>query len=158
MGSPWLAKSCIQRISGPVSARRASFAPITSGSLVGSLRALEPGRSWSDSHGINIRPHGAFTRDNYLKPGKIYKLNVMLAPRVTQVQPGYSLRLTITTRAPTSSCRAGLGSNPCYPTVSQQATLPGMANNPASAQLARYKKSKYCTKKNQLDSVLRGMQ
>lgn len=99
---------------------------LTSGSLVGSLRALEPGRSWADGRGIDIRPYGSFSRDSYLQPGKIYELNIALAPRVTQVEPRDSLRLTITTQAATSTCKAALGSDPCFPTSPQRATLPGV--------------------------------
>lgn len=98
---------------------------LTSGSLVGSLRALDPSRSWVNHQGIDIRPYGRFTQDDYLKPGRAYKLSIGLSPRVAQLAPGHSLRLTITTQTPPAQCTTTLGVDPCFPTAPQRQTLPG---------------------------------
>lgn len=102
-----------------------SSTTITSGSMVGSLRALDQSRSWFTKRGIDIRPYGTFTRDDYLSPGKAYRLDIQLEPRVTQIAPGHSLRLTIITQEPASACTALLGTDPCFPTAPQKKTLPG---------------------------------
>jgi hypothetical protein len=98
---------------------------LSSGSLVGSLRALDPSRSWFDRRGVNIRPYGSFTADEYLAPGKNYALTFRILPRVAQLPPGHALRLTITTQTPVADCGALLGTDPCFPTVPQTQTLPG---------------------------------
>ncbi len=98
---------------------------LSSGSLVGSLRALDGSRSWFDNRGVNIRPYGSFVADNYLVPGKDYQLTFRILPRVAQLAPGHALRLTITTQTPAADCGAVLGTDPCYPTAPQALTLPG---------------------------------
>jgi hypothetical protein len=98
---------------------------LSSGSLVGSLRALDGARSWYDSRGINIRPYGSYTSDEYLLPGKPYELVFRILPRVAEIAPGHSLRVTFTTQTPVTDCAGALGTDPCYPTAPQALTLPG---------------------------------
>jgi uncharacterized protein len=98
---------------------------LTSGSLVGSLRALDLPRSWFDDQGIDIRPYGSFATDHSLVAGKVYTLSLEVSPRVAQLAPGHSLRLTITTQMPATGCGALLGVDPCFPTAPQVQTLPG---------------------------------
>jgi predicted acyl esterase len=98
---------------------------LTSGNLVGSLRALDLGRSWFDRHGIDIRPYGDFHTDHYLKPEKPYRLDFPLSQRLASIAPGHSLRVVLTTQTPLASCGTLVGRDPCFPTAPQQATLPG---------------------------------
>jgi predicted acyl esterase len=102
-----------------------SATKLSSGSLVGSLRALDGSRSWFDEHGVNIRPYGSYVANDYLAPGKNYELTFRILPRVAQLAPGHALRLTITTQTPTADCGAVLGTDPCFPTAPQALTLPG---------------------------------
>ncbi|QIQ06264.1 CocE/NonD family hydrolase [Streptomyces liangshanensis] len=98
---------------------------ITSGSLVASLRALDPNRSWRDAKGVVVRPYGTFGADRYLRPGRVYDLTIGLSPRAVRIAPGHALRLTLTTRTPEADCSAPLGVDPCFPTDPQRRTLPG---------------------------------
>jgi uncharacterized protein len=102
-----------------------SATKLSSGSLVGSLRALDGSRSWYDKRGVDIRPYGSFDADHYLIPDRNYELAFRVLPRVAQLAPGHSLRLTITTQTPAADCGALLGVDPCYPTAPQARTLPG---------------------------------
>jgi predicted acyl esterase len=98
---------------------------LAAGSLVGSQRALDRSRTWYDAAGHAIRPYGTFTGDEYLTPGKRYRLEFPMSSRVAEVAPGHALRLTVTTQTPASECGQLLRFAPCYPTVPQQRTLPG---------------------------------
>jgi uncharacterized protein len=102
-----------------------SATELASGSLVGSLRALDGSRSWLDDRGANIRPYGRYTADEPLVPGRTYALTFRILPRVAQLAPGHALRLTITTQTPATECANVLGTDPCFPTAPQARTLPG---------------------------------
>lgn len=102
-----------------------SATELTSGSIVGSLRALDGSRSWFDKRRVDIRPYGSFDVDEYLVPGRNYELSFRILPRVAQIAPGHALRLTITTQTPVAECGAVLGVDACYPTAPQARTLPG---------------------------------
>src|SRR5262249_25491506 len=71
------------------------------------------------------RPYGTFSGDDYLVPGKDYRLAFPMSARVAAVAPGHALRLTVTTQTPAAVCQAQLGTAPCFPTAPQQRTLPG---------------------------------
>lgn len=98
---------------------------LTTGSIVGSSRQLEAGRSWFDDSGINIRPYGNYLSDSYLVPGTNYELSFRILARVAQLAPGHALRLTLTTQTPEADCVNVLGTDPCYPTAPQALSLPG---------------------------------
>jgi hypothetical protein len=98
---------------------------LSSGSIVGSLRALDGSRSWFDERGVNIRPYGSYIADDYLVPQQDYELTFRILARVAQIAPGHALRLTITTQTPAADCAAVLGTDPCHPTAPQALTLPG---------------------------------
>jgi predicted acyl esterase len=102
-----------------------SATKLTSGSLVGSLRALDGSRSWFDDRGANIRPYGRYTADEPMVPGTDYALTFRILPRVAQLAPGHALRLTLTTQTPAADCAGALGTDPCFPTAPQARTLPG---------------------------------
>jgi predicted acyl esterase len=102
---------------------------LTEGSVVGSLRELDPERSWTDAGGTPSWPYQKLDRDAYLTPDKVYRYDIVLEPRQWGVTPGHRLRLDITTKTPGSDCPgpevAGNGNSPCYLTAPQQATIPG---------------------------------
>lgn len=98
---------------------------LTRGSFVASLRELDPNRSWVDDRGTRVRPYGTFDRDQYLTPGDPVRLDIALDPRMAEIAPHHSLRVVLTTQAPTADCAAALGTDPCFPTLPQEETLPG---------------------------------
>lgn len=99
--------------------------PLAAGNLVASLRALDRQRTWYDRAGHAVRPYGTFTGDDYLQPGRPYRLEFPMSSRVAEVAPGHALRLTITTQTPANECGVLLGHRPCHPTAPQRRTLPG---------------------------------
>lgn len=99
---------------------------LTRGSVVASLRELDPHRTWTDEGGTPIRPYGTFDRDQYLTPDLPVRLDIALDPRTAQIAPGYALRLVLTTQTPAAKCSQSLGTDPCFPTVPQRETLPGV--------------------------------
>ncbi|WP_341702833.1 CocE/NonD family hydrolase [Ferrovibrio sp.] len=100
---------------------------LTSGTVLGSLSALDPARSWSDPDGVPVRPYGKHIADEPVPTGAIRKYDFSISPRFVAVPAGSKLRLTVTTQAPTASCPPTLllGSDPCYPTATQTASLSG---------------------------------
>lgn len=71
---------------------------VSSGALLGSLRALDSGRSWRQNGKLILpwHPYSAGTvRD--MTPGALERLDVELYPTVARVAPGDRLRLVITT-------------------------------------------------------------
>ena len=71
--------------------------PISSGALLGSLRALDPRLSWR-LHGRLILPwhpySSASSRD--MKPGTVERLDVEVYPTVARIAPGERLRVELT--------------------------------------------------------------
>jgi predicted acyl esterase len=104
-------------------------AQIATGSLVGSMRAINPQQSWFDRHGVLIQPAHPFLADNYVPAGQTARYDITLYPAVWSLPAGDALRLTLSTQEPTSACAsfltALLPAIPCLPTAPQLATLPG---------------------------------
>ena len=72
--------------------------PLTTGALLGSLRALDPRLTWRSDGAIILPAHpytAASARD--LRPGTAERLDVEVYPTVARLAPGDRLRLTITT-------------------------------------------------------------
>jgi len=102
---------------------------LTSGTLIGSMRAIDTQRSWTDQAGNMILPTHPFTGDDYVPAGTIARYDIKLAPTVWAIRPGDSLRLTLTTQEPAANCTSLLSALapavPCLLTAPQRATLPG---------------------------------
>jgi uncharacterized protein len=101
---------------------------LTTGNVVGSLRALDQQRNWYDQDGVDIRPYGTFAADSYLTPGQPELFQFTLRPVVATVAPGDSLRVVVTTQTPDSVCTGWTLADseaPCAPTPQQTQTLPG---------------------------------
>jgi uncharacterized protein len=100
---------------------------ITNGAVLGSQRALVAGSSWTDVHGTPVRPLLAQNSDNYLMPGRIYRLEIALYPTQWAVTPGDHLRVTLSTQTDAALCQstALTLAQPCVLTTPQAATLPG---------------------------------
>ncbi len=102
---------------------------IATGSLLGSMRAIDPQQSWLDRDGVMIQPLHPFSVDSYLPAGHTARYDISLDSAVWSLPAGDSLRLTLSTQEPTSACSsqltALLPAIPCLLTTPQQATLPG---------------------------------
>lgn len=98
---------------------------LTTGAVLGSLRANDPARSWADANGVPTRPYGKYTADEYVPAGTIQQYDFLISPRFAAITPGNKLRVTITTQTPTADCSPVLGVDPCFPTAPQLNTLTG---------------------------------
>jgi len=93
---------------------------------LGSQRAEVSSLNWDDKNGALIRPWWRQTKDQYLKPGKVYRLDFWFGPTLYKIAPGHRLRLTIDTEMSTAVCQSIVfGNEPCYLTAPQQKTLAG---------------------------------
>jgi putative CocE/NonD family hydrolase len=72
--------------------------PLTSGALLGSLRATTASRSWK-SHGVMLMPYHPYTKVSChpVVPGKITRYDIEIFPTLATIAKGNSLRLTLST-------------------------------------------------------------
>ncbi|CUU55104.1 hypothetical protein Ga0074812_104185 [Parafrankia irregularis] len=99
---------------------------ITSGSLVGSMSALDEDSSWRDSNGDLTLPVHPYTEDTTVRPGEVGRYDIKINPTLWSVAPGHSLRLVLSTQASSDDCGGLLGTpQPCAYTAAQQASLTG---------------------------------
>ncbi|MDF0541768.1 CocE/NonD family hydrolase C-terminal non-catalytic domain-containing protein [Sphingobium sp. H39-3-25] len=102
---------------------------ITQGVMIGSLRRLDAAKSWRDENGLPIWPWQTLDKDQFLKPGRVYTLDIYLEPRQWAILSGHRLKLQLTTAADPSACpgpeKASPGNDPCYLTDIQKGTIPG---------------------------------
>ena len=102
---------------------------MTHGDLLGSLRAVDPLKTWFDRDGLVTLPAHPYAADVFLTPGAVNRYDIKVFPTVWSIQPGHSLRLTLSTQSDPSTCQSGLSllveNRPCLLTAPQQATLPG---------------------------------
>jgi predicted acyl esterase len=102
---------------------------IATGSLLGSLRAINQQQSWFDRHGLLIQPAHPFLANNYVRARRTVPYDLTIYPAVWSLPAGHAVRLTLSTQEPTSACMsfltALLPAVPCLLTAPQQATLPG---------------------------------
>ncbi|MDF0541432.1 CocE/NonD family hydrolase [Sphingobium sp. H39-3-25] len=102
---------------------------VTKGAMIGSMRALDPRKTWKDAAGKTILPWQTLTGDAYLKPASTYRFDLQLEPRQWGVLPGHRIRLLLTTKPHASECpgpqKRASGNSPCYLTDVQKSTIPG---------------------------------
>lgn len=98
---------------------------LSHGAVLSSLSANVEDRLWSDDNGTPVRPYGAYNHDSFVTAGKVEKYDWAMQPIFAQIPPGGKLRLVFTTQTPTSQCQSILGTDACYPTTPQNATLGG---------------------------------
>jgi predicted acyl esterase len=99
---------------------------ITTGALLGSLRALDEIRTWRDDAGVLSRAYHPFDADDFVPAGQVARYDVALLPRMWSVAPGHSVRLTLSTQAAAGDCASGVP-YPCALNGPQQRTVPGGA-------------------------------
>jgi len=74
-------------------------APLTSGALLGSFRAVDPANSWLATDGRPLLPFHPYTRASVIPvtPGAVTRYDIEINPIVADLRPGHRLRLTLTT-------------------------------------------------------------
>jgi predicted acyl esterase len=72
--------------------------PLSEGALLGSLRAVDPKRSWT-SHGITLLPYHPYTlaSSHPVTPGKVTKYEIEIYPTLATIGKGDRLRVTLST-------------------------------------------------------------
>jgi putative CocE/NonD family hydrolase len=72
--------------------------PLTEGALLGSLRAVDPARSWRQ-HGVVVLPYHPLTKASArpVTPGKLTSYQIEIFPTLVTIPKGNRLRLTIST-------------------------------------------------------------
>jgi putative CocE/NonD family hydrolase len=73
--------------------------PLTSGALLGSMRAVDPSKSWVGTDGAYLLPYHPYTQVSQTPviPGKITRFDVEIFPSFAEVPAGWRVRLTLTT-------------------------------------------------------------
>jgi predicted acyl esterase len=66
---------------------------VTKGSVLGSQRKLDARKSWTDTDGKAVWPRPLLVKDEYMKPGQSYRMDISLLPRQWSILLGHSLRL-----------------------------------------------------------------
>jgi uncharacterized protein len=129
-------------------ARDGTVTTLTSGTVLGSMSENDPDRSWLDGSGTPVRPYGLYDVDRYTPAGTIKKYDFAISPRFVHIAAGNKLRVVFTTQTPTSKCSPVLGTDPCYPTAPQTASLSASmvtlyhgGSNPSSINLPLLKAS-----------------
>jgi putative CocE/NonD family hydrolase len=70
--------------------------PLTEGALIGSLRAVNQGRSWSE-HGMTVLPYHPYTKASAsaVTPGRVTEYQIEIFPTLATIGAGDRLRLTL---------------------------------------------------------------
>ncbi len=73
--------------------------PLTSGALLGSLRAVNPRRSWTGGDGGYLLPYHPLTAASArpVTPGRVTRYDITVFPTFAEIPAGWRLRVTITT-------------------------------------------------------------
>jgi uncharacterized protein len=73
--------------------------PITTGALLGSLRAVDSSRSWREPDGRMILPYHPYTLASKqpVTPGAVTRFDIEIRPTFAQIAAGHRLRLNLTT-------------------------------------------------------------
>ncbi len=73
--------------------------PLTSGALLGSLRALDPARSWFAPDGRPLLPYHPYTRESAqaVPVGAVTRYDIEVFPTFARLGAGHRLRVTLTT-------------------------------------------------------------
>lgn len=73
--------------------------PLTEGALLGSLRAVDAGRSWTAGDGNYLLPYHPYTAASQkaVVPGQLTRYDIEIFPTYATIAPGHSLRITLAT-------------------------------------------------------------
>lgn len=102
---------------------------IATGTVLGSLRAVDHARSWFDKNDLITLPYHPYSRNEYAKAGALQRYDITLTPTLYALEPGDHLQLVLTTQAPSDKCASLLSALttplPCILSTPQKATVPG---------------------------------
>lgn len=90
---------------------------VARGIVLGSQREYDTEKTWYDQSGHPTYVWLKLTEDDYLKPGKIYKLNMFLACRQWKFLKGHRLLVELSTKTPADICppEGSIPRNGCEP-------------------------------------------
>ncbi|HSZ36854.1 MAG TPA: CocE/NonD family hydrolase, partial [Acidimicrobiales bacterium] len=73
--------------------------PMSSGALLGSMRALDPASTWTTSSGAVLLPVHPLTPASAqpVVPGQVTRQDIQVFPTMTEIPSGWRLRVTVTT-------------------------------------------------------------
>jgi putative CocE/NonD family hydrolase len=73
--------------------------PLSSGALLGSLRADDPARTWTAHNGLPLLPVHPLTAASQkpIVPGALVRQDIAVYPTMTEIPAGWRLRVTLTT-------------------------------------------------------------
>ena len=103
---------------------------ITHGGLLGSLRRVDPQRSWRDGKGAAMRPFLSLRSATPVPAGKLVHYAIPLQPAVWSLAPGHRLELRLSTQADPQTCLQKLAQIEapalgCVPRLTDLASLAG---------------------------------
>jgi putative CocE/NonD family hydrolase len=73
--------------------------PLTSGALLGSLRALDPSTTWMAADGLPLLPVHPLTAasQQFIVPGRVTRQDIQIFPTMAEIPAGWRLKVTLTT-------------------------------------------------------------
>jgi len=102
---------------------------LATGTVLGSLRAVDQSTSWYDKNHLLVRPEHPYARNSYAPANSLQRYEIGLTPTLYSVPAGDHLRFVLTTQAPADKCASLLSALttplPCLPSTPQKRTLPG---------------------------------
>jgi uncharacterized protein len=102
---------------------------LATGTVLGSLRAVDRTQSWYDKKQLMVLPDHPDTADRYAAAGTLQRYDIGLTPTLYSVPAGDHLQFVLTTQAPTSDCASLLSALttplPCILSTPQKKTVPG---------------------------------
>ena len=102
---------------------------LATGTILGSLRAVNRTRSWYDTNQLMVLPDQPDTADRYAAAGTLQRYDIGLTPTLYSVPAGDHLQFVLTTQAPTNDCASLLSALttplPCILSTPQKTTVPG---------------------------------
>jgi hypothetical protein len=105
---------------------------LATGTILGSLRAVDTSSSWYDRNRLLIRPEHPSMKNSYAPANSRQRYDIGLTPTLYRVPAGDHLQFVLTTQAPADKC-TGVGALtsalttplPCLLSTPQKKTLPG---------------------------------
>jgi predicted acyl esterase len=104
--------------------------PITHGGILGSMRAPDAARTWSDRNGLPVRPFLALTGEVPVPAGQAITYDIPLQPTVWTLLPQHRVKLRIASQADQQVCiqkqtAITIDAVGCRPRAADMATLAG---------------------------------
>jgi predicted acyl esterase len=103
--------------------------PISTGTILGSLRAVDHARSWYEKHDLITLPYHPYSTNRYALPGSLQRYDITLTPSLYAISPDDHLQFVLTTQAPSDKCASLLSALttplPCLLSTPQKRTVPG---------------------------------